>query len=193
MAAAGPLQRLFVGVPLSEELRWHVRRAQQALPPIGGMRLLPEEQWHVTLAFLGEVEEVVAEEARRVVESVPAVMGGEGFLGGFLMLPTERRARVVALALSDGMSMWCDLHDFITGSLRRAGVRLPEGRGFRPHLTIARLRVPGAVRPKSDIGPQRFTVESVCLYRSELWREGARYTILARTTFLETGIRQSSG
>jgi RNA 2',3'-cyclic 3'-phosphodiesterase len=176
-------ERLFIGVPLPESLKRYVRAAQEALPKMSGLRLLPEDQWHVTLAFLGEVDRTTAQLARRIVEVVPPEMGGECGLGGFLMLPSEDKTRVVTLAIQDDGGPFAKLYEVLMTSLETAGVMEREDRPFRPHLTVARLRIPGRVRPRSEVGQVRFAVESVCLYRSELKREGASYTVLTRRVF----------
>jgi RNA 2',3'-cyclic 3'-phosphodiesterase len=178
-----PRERLFVGVPLPEGLKALVREAQQALPRTNGLRLLPETQWHVTLAFLGEVEPDAGFVARKIVEAVPPEMGGTCRLGGLLMLPSAGKARVAALAIDDYEGAFAQLYEVIMSSLETAGVMEREKRPFRPHLTVARVRTPGPVRPRSDVEPVRFAVESVCLYKSELRREGAVYTVLARRVF----------
>lgn len=175
------LQRLFVGVPVPEGAKEHIRRAQAVLPTTGGLRLLPEEQWHVTLAFLGEVDRAIGAEAKSIVEALPASMGGESELEGFLMLPSARRARVVALAVRDDGGIWADLYESVISSFEIAGIMRREKRPFRPHLTVARMKVPGVVVPKAEPGRTRFAVESVCLYASELGREGARYIVVARS------------
>ena len=180
---ADPHERLFIGVPLPESLKGFVREAQAALPRISGLRLLPEEQWHVTLAFLGEVDQATALVARRIVEAVPSAMGGGAWLGGFLMLPSATKARVAALEIDDDRGVFADLYEVVMTSLETAEVLEREKRPFRPHLTVARMRTPGRVRPRSEIERVRYAIDSVCLYRSELRREGATYTVLARRVF----------
>jgi RNA 2',3'-cyclic 3'-phosphodiesterase len=175
--------RLFVAVPLPTRLRPVVRRAQEALSPAPPLRLLEPDQWHVTLAFIGEVDAGKAAVARGVVESLPPEMGGEAFLEGFLMLPSPSRARVVTLELADPQEVFGTLFEAIMGGLENGGVMQREKRPFRPHLTIARLRTPGAVRPRYESERARFAVESVCLFESELRREGAVYTVVGRRTF----------
>jgi len=177
----GDRQRLFVGVPLPDELLGFVRAAQSLLPPMPGLRLARPEQVHLTLAFIGETDEVKAAAARAVVDSVPCGMGGEGLITRFLMLPGPTKARVVALELADGDGVFAELFERVMTGLEAAGVMRREKRPFRPHVSIARLRAPGRVQPRSECGQARFAIESVCLYRSELRREGAVYTMLTRT------------
>jgi RNA 2',3'-cyclic 3'-phosphodiesterase len=176
-------QRLFIAVPLPDKLRGFVGRAQQLLPQMAGLRLLRADQLHVTLAFIGEVGEDKAAAARALVDSVPDDMGGEGLISRFLLLPSASKTRVVTLEVMDGEGVLASLFARIMGGLETAGVMEREKRPFRPHLTVARLRVPGPVQPRSESGQARFAVESVCLYKSELKREGAAYAVLARTVF----------
>ena len=179
--AGEPGRRLFVAVPLPSEALGFVASAQRLLPALPGLRLMREDQLHVTLAFIGRVQEPKAAAAREVVESLPADVGGEGRMERFLFLPSPGRARVVALELSDGDQVFARLFEEVMGGLERAGVMQREKRPFRPHLTIARLRVAGPVQPRSECGQARYAVESVCLYESELKREGAVYTVRSRT------------
>lgn len=180
----GGSQRLFVAVPLPGELLGFVRDSQGLLPRVPGLRLMSEGQFHVTLAFIGEVGGRETSAAREVVLSVPPEMGGDAQIERFLFIPSAGRARVVALDISDLQGVFGRLFERVMGGLESAGVMQREKRPFRPHLTIARLRNPGPVEPRSESGRARFAVESVCLYKSELRREGAVYTVLARTVLL---------
>lgn len=177
----GAQQRLFVAVPLPKDMLGFVRGAQGMLPRVPGLRLMTPAQFHITLAFIGEVGEAEAQAAREVVGSVPPGMGGEGLMHRFLLLPSPKRARVVALEVHDGDGAFARLFEWVMEGLERSGVMQREKRPFRPHLTIARLRNPGPVQPRSESGGAPYAIESVCLYESELRREGAVYTVVART------------
>ncbi|MFH0915591.1 MAG: RNA 2',3'-cyclic phosphodiesterase [bacterium] len=176
-------QRLFIAVPLPRELLGFVTAAQALLPAVRGLRVLRPDQLHVTLAFIGEVDEAKGAAARAVVDSLPADMGGEGVVGRFLLLPSATKARVVTLEVADDQGVFAGLFAQVMGGLEAARVMEREKRPFRPHLTIARLRTPGPVQPRSENGQARFAVESVCLYKSELKREGAVHTVLTRAVF----------
>lgn len=176
-------QRLFVAVPLPDGLEGLVRHAQEALSQDHALRLTGPEQWHVTLAFIGEVGAAKAEAAKRVIDELPAEMGGEATIERFLMLPSASRARVVALELGDGEGAFGRLFEAVADGLEKGAVMERETRRFRPHLTIARLRVPTRVRPRYESGRAGFAIQSVCLYRSELGRERAVYTVVCRKEF----------
>lgn len=173
-------QRLFVAVPVPETSLGSVRRAMEAVAGMPGLRVLRDPQLHVTLAFIGEVEAGKAEAARAVVEAIPCDLGGEAELGRFLLLPSSSRARVVTLEIVDRRGVFGRLFEYVMGGLETAGVMGREKRPFRPHLTIARLRTPCAVRPRFESEPAPFAVQSVCLYESWLRREGAEYSVVAR-------------
>ena len=175
-------QRLFVAVPLPEGLLPLAECAQAALPALPGLRLLRPEQLHVTLAFIGEVGREKARAAEEVVAQLPQGLGGQGLLAGFLMLPSPRKARVVALAVDDREHAFASVFEAVMAGLENAGVMEREKRPFRPHLTVARLRDPGPVVPKSECDEAPYPIESVCLYKSELKREGACYSVLCNRT-----------
>lgn len=183
MADSGGTQRLFVAVPIPQEAFAFVHEAQALLPSLDGLRLTREDQFHITLAFIGEVEDSKAAAAAEVVQAVPADFGGEVALSGFAFFPSMNKARVAALGVDDPAGILTALFEQVMGGLEEEGVMEREKRPFKPHLTIARLRVPKVIRPKSELGRRQFALESVCLYRSELRREGALYTVLVERRF----------
>ena len=113
-------------------------------------------------------------------------------IDGFLLLPSGERARVVALGVTDETGVLGRLFETVTRRLEEAGVMRRDRRPFRAHVTIARMRRAGRVQPTSDCGQIVFAVESVCLYESELRREGARYTVLARSDLQKARGRETA-
>lgn len=183
MRTADPAtERLFIGVPLPEATSALVRAAQDALPAVRGLRPVRPEQVHVTLAFLGEVGAEAREAARRIVASIPREAGGLTVLGGYVLLPSARRPRVVALSVDDPAGVFARLFEVVMGGLEQGWVMRREKRPFRAHATIARLRVAVDIGLKSECGRAPFPVESVRLYRSELRPEGALYTVVEERT-----------
>jgi 2'-5' RNA ligase len=167
-----------VGVPLPEALLPAVLDAQRDVAELAGVRLVTREQLHVTLAFLGEVAPEVSQAVADVVRGLGAVNGGQALLAGLLPLPSARRARVVALAITDSDGVFERLYSNIWTELERKGIGRREKRPFRPHLTLARLNPPASVQPRHEWRTVPFEIESVCLYRSELRRQGALYTVI---------------
>ena len=172
--------RLFVALELPEPavaaLAAWARRAERE-----GLRLVPRESLHVTLAFLGErpdedVEAIVGalEEAPR--EPVPLRARAPAWL-------PPRRPSVLAVDLDDPDDACARLQAAVSESLAALGVFTPEKRAFRPHVTVARVRrgarVDKSLPEISD--PMTFAAAALTLYRSRLSPKGASYDALART------------
>lgn len=133
-------------------------------PERDGVRWTTRPQWHVTLRFLGEVDDpapvVAALEAAPLVRCAATVGPRVAALGrGVVMAP------VTGLdALAEG----------VVAATAPFG-RPPEARAFRGHLTLARVRR-GPVRDLVGEGIDlRFPVEDVRLVRSRPGPGGSRY------------------
>ena len=140
--------RLFVSIePPPEvlaELAAVVEPLRLAAPEL---RWAGRESWHLTLAFLGEVDERVLPDlstrleraARRHPSQRLRIDGGGAF-------PTVARARVVWAGIRADGSALAALAASVAAGARRAGAPPPdEGRKYRPHLTLARCRQPADV------------------------------------------------
>jgi len=99
-----------------------------------GLRWTPREQWHLTLAFLGEVDAERLPAVRRACAvavparcAAPLQLSGAGRFGD----------RVLWAGLDGDRAALVDLAARLVAALRAAGVDTDE-RPYRPHLTIAR-------------------------------------------------------
>ncbi len=170
--------RLFLAVPLTEDSRHAiVGHLQASLPhPLPGRPVRPEN-WHLTLRFLGEVNEAAAD---RVVREVDAAERGPAFrirwgsLGAF---PRPRRANVLWLGLERGAEEAERLAAVVEEATEAAGFP-PEDRPFRSHLTLSRLRPDQDVTPVLEAVPPlglAMPVDRVVLFGSHLGPGGPRY------------------
>lgn len=112
------------------------------------LRWTSREAWHITLAFLGEVDEPAA---ARLIPRLERAAGRHGqfslAFAGAGAFPAPDRARVLWCGLSGDRRSLAALAASVAAAARRAGATLPdEGRPFRPHLTLARCRMPADVR-----------------------------------------------
>ena len=145
-------------------------------------RLSDPETFHLTLAFLGEVDPDRAEEAHAELEGI-AMPGFDLALSGVFALSEA----IVAAGVADATAL-ADLHGRVLRALRRAGVTL-DRRRFRPHVTLARLprRISGSevealrlfLARNGGFRSDRFTVRSFALYASTLHPDGALHEPLA--------------
>jgi len=155
-----------------------VQPLQVAAPEL---RWAGRESWHLTLAFLGEVDEgVLAELSTRLERAAGrhpqqrlSITGGGAF-------PSAGRARVVWAGIrADGRAL-AALAASVAAGARRAGAPPPdEGRKYHPHLTLARCRQPADVRSLTNqlaqaSGPD-WTADAIHLIRSHLTGSSPRY------------------
>jgi RNA 2',3'-cyclic 3'-phosphodiesterase len=184
--------RLFVGLALPPAVLDDLDAACAPFRPLrDDLRWTSREAWHITLAFLGEVNDLsltrllprLERAARRHYSFSLSVAGAGAF-------PSSARANVLWSGLSGDRRALAELAASVTAGARRAGAAPPDaGRRFRPHLTLARCRAPADVRAivaslEGYQGPL-WTVEEIYLIRSRLGGQ-PRYETLG-TWKLRTG------
>ena len=148
-----------------------------------GLRWEQRERYHLTLQFLGPVQEV----GPVVAGLAGAVRERDAFsfrLGGAGAFPKPGRARIVWMGAAVGGSDLVRLAGAVAAGLRPVGYE-PDRKEFHPHLTLARLKVPDNVADVlAAIGPEAvgeaFTVGEIVLYQSRLSSKGPTYTVLER-------------
>lgn len=173
------MHRLFVGLRPPAPVRRHLLSLAGGIP---GARWQSDEQLHLTLRFIGEVERPVAEDVALALGQVrfpPVEIALDG-VGQF-----ERRGRPNAV--------WAGVrpHDPLTllhHKIDQALVRLrlePERRTYLPHITLARMHAaPGAadrfLADQAALSSPPFRIEHFTLFESHLGREGAIYEPVER-------------
>jgi 2'-5' RNA ligase len=149
--------------------------------PLPG-RPVPPESWHLTLRFVGWVSPV---EYDRLLAGVAALDLGRRFrvgIGTAGAFPNPRRATVLWLDVLEGGLGLTRLAEQVEEVVEAIGFE-PEGRPYRPHLTISRIRPDQDVRgllERYPAGTVEFAAEAVTLFESHLGRGGARYEALER-------------
>jgi 2'-5' RNA ligase len=152
---------------------------------IGGARWQDDEQLHLTVRFIGEVDGRAADDvvaALGQVHSLPIAVALNG-VGRF-----ERQGRTdtiwAGVAPHDALAA---LHRKVDHALVHIGLA-PEGRAYLPHITLARLpRALGAeveveafIARHAGLSSPRFSFDHLVLFESELTRDGARYHAVDR-------------
>ena len=179
-------QRLFIGIALDDAARAAVQRAidacnaAHAMPQ--GLRWLPSDNWHLTLQFLGHVDDATAAAVRdacaataRACERFELELGGSG------AFKSARSARVIWFGVSRGQERMAALYDALLQHTEPLGFER-EARAYTAHLTLARLKQPlnvEALLPALQLAPARMPVSALTLFRSHLSSRGARYEALA--------------
>lgn len=175
--------RLFVALALPSRItRALLGWRREALAGVHGLRLLDEEDLHVTLCFLGRQ----ISEAVQVIGAACAAVASEAsapslVLGSAIWLP-PRRPRVLAVELDDPGGGLAQLQSALSASLEAGGWYVPERRPYMGHVTVARVRGGATVRSDELPSPPKasFMASDVVLFQSLLSPAGARYEALAR-------------
>jgi 2'-5' RNA ligase len=132
------------------------------------LRWTTPDQWHVTLRFLGDVDEAAALELFHGVKGrrVDAELGPTvERLGPELVVVPVRGLDALAAAV------WAVSPDL---------GEPPHVDGFRGHLTVARQRGGGSTSADGVAVSAGFVVDEIALVRSDLHADGARYTTVTR-------------
>lgn len=178
----GPIGRLFLALDLSAEAKQALVAQLNELDVRIPGRLVPPENWHLTLRFLGEV---MAVEYDRLLMQLSTADLGESFrfaLEGMGAFPKEKRAAVLWSAIGEGSDSVRRLAAIVEERVCASGLP-PEDRPFRAHLTLSRIRPPedvsGLLVASRDVRVLSRAVE-VSLYRSHLGSGGAKYELMER-------------
>jgi 2'-5' RNA ligase len=171
------MHRLFVAVRPPFEVR---AMLLSIMGGVQGARWQTDDQLHLTLRFIGEVDRRQAEDVHAALLALrhPAFEIAARGLGTF-----DRRGTPAALWA--GVTPQEDLrilHKKVDQACQRAGLP-PERRAYAPHITLARLgRAPGPLDSvMADAGRATsapFRVDHFSLYESCLTPEGAVYTAI---------------
>lgn len=171
----GSNDRLFLGIALTEEVRRNLWSQLQAEEIPG--RIVPPENWHLTLRFLGDTPR---EALDRLVQALGTeVLGSRTAItfGGFGAFPRATRASVLWLGVGEGAEALCTRAARVEEVTRRAGFP-SDVRPFTPHLTLSRIRPARDVRrlvERTPLSIERMPVEALVLFRSRLGRGPAHY------------------
>jgi 2'-5' RNA ligase len=174
--------RLFVTAWPTPEVVEHVRRIDRA--GWRDVRSIPEQNWHITLRFIGDAE------ASRAVDALRAATLPRATARVVSQLEVLDRTSLVVPV--DGLD---ELATEVWAATRHIG-RVEPSRRFRGHLTVGRSRGKRPIADRQPIASAdrleqaiEFVVDEVALVASELSPQGARYTTVATFTTSGGGAR----
>jgi 2'-5' RNA ligase len=171
--------RLFVALRPPPPVRALLLRAMHG---IAGARWQSDEQLHLTLRFIGEVD-------RHMAEDIAAALGAlhappvTARIAGVNLFERQGWPHMVWARVTPEAAL-AALHRKVEQCLARVGIAA-ETRAFVPHITLARLnRASGPVAPflalHGDLASDAFPFGHVTLYESEMGHGGSRYHPVAR-------------
>lgn len=169
--------RLFTAIAIPPEIGQGLLSRQQG---IEGARWRPLEAFHITLRFIGDVQEPVAAELDEALETIGAPafdlqLAGAGHFG------EGADIHAVWAGVEDNAPLR-RLQKANESAARAAGLK-PESRLYTPHVTLAYLKRPAApevgawIQTHNLLRSPAFTVDRFGLYSSWQTREGSSYRL----------------
>ncbi len=181
--------RTFIAVETGKTIRDRCVALQETLARAGAdVKWVEEENLHVTLLFLGEVEDRdVPALCKAVAEVCAAQPGFRLSVEGVGCFPNPRRPRVIWVGAGAGSAELIALHDALEPPLLALGCYRREDRQYTPHITLGRVRgersaeaLASALARKADWQAGVTEVREVRVLSSELTPQGPVYTVLSR-------------
>src|SRR5262245_57463898 len=186
--------RLFIAIELDDPARVAIALEQKRLKRILGdettLKWVRPEHMHLTLAFLGEVDDGRSDALIEAVREPIARPRVTIAFGGTGMFPPHGPPRVLWLGLRSGEADVVEIQRIVSERLNRAGVEL-EARPFHPHLTLGRWRHSRQSDRRALAGVDardaiaRIEATAVTLVRSRLSSNGPTYTALCEAPLAE--------
>lgn len=185
--------RTFCAIELSNEVRErlaeHAQQLREKNPEASASWSKPEKV-HLTLKFFGNVPtqnvtQISAAASRVAKQFSPFQIR----IGGTGVFPRRSRPQVLWVGVEDASAQLLDLQQRLEEEFAREGFA-KEDRGFRPHLTIARLRRPEDARQLAEAHIQtkfdsiEVPVNEFVLFRSDLSPKGSIYTVISKHAFI---------
>jgi len=175
------MARMFVSVPVADA-SWSTS-VSTALRSCKGVRPSPPEQLHITLRFIGDIEEA---RIPALVSAVKAACEGSGpfevSIRGMGCFPNERCPSVVWVG-AEPHDRLTALSNGISKELKRARFRFDE-KPFKSHITVGRCNGPtdvsGVLAQFRDAELHTFECDHVTVVRSFLGPSGARHKTVER-------------
>jgi len=173
--------RCFIEIDLPDTVKSYViEKVMQIKSASTGydFRIVKKENLHVTLAFLGEIDEKTLEE---IIKKTSAVAGK--FCGFECSL-----SKIEAFPAKSPRMIWITLNENIAFSnlyeeLKKALTLENEHAGFKAHITAARLKPDSKAKKaiiirKTETEPLKFQVRELKIMKSTLKSDGPEYAVM---------------
>ena len=180
--------RAFISVDLEPQAKliefWEGLKGSNA-----PLKLVNLDIIHMTLKFLGDTQEGLVEEIERIMtESIQDIEPFEVKLKGTGAFPNLNYMKVVWVGL-EGAEPLISISRTLDNELSKLGFKR-EKRGFRPHVTVARVKGPrnknilaDVINEYKDVDFGIKNVDCIRLKKSVLSREGPTYSTVREIKF----------
>ncbi|MCS7105848.1 MAG: RNA 2',3'-cyclic phosphodiesterase [Candidatus Aenigmarchaeota archaeon] len=178
--------RCFVGLLTPKELNQNIRKVLEEIKKLPmKCKFVEEQNFHICLSFLGEVEKSEIEKIKKILDSITFNFKSfEVLVEGIKLIPNKNFLRVIAFDVRDESKK--------IEELRRMIVNTIGGDSKPPHITLCRVKsvekrdfVTKKLEEMKDLSIGKMKIDRLQIIKSELRKEGPVYSILHESKFKE--------
>ncbi|MBN2413803.1 RNA 2',3'-cyclic phosphodiesterase [candidate division KSB1 bacterium] len=177
--------RTFICFEIPVPIKERIVKLQNELRSLGrGVRWVNPDGIHLTLKFLGDVQEKdIVKIAEAVKTSVNGFMPVKIKIANTGAFPNFKRPRVIWIGVEEPTGQLVEIHRVIEQELEKLEYE-KENRNFSPHLTLGRIKSSDGIEKitnklsNREINFGEFTAVEIIIMKSELKPSGAVYTPL---------------
>jgi 2'-5' RNA ligase len=173
------MPRLFIAIDIPDRIKDDISATYIAIP---GARWIEDAQIHLTLRFIGEVDNPVEQEIIVALKNV-SMPSFNLTLKSVGFFPPRKEPRILWVGINDSPEL-IRLQSKIEHALTASGIQ-PDTRHFHAHITVARLdntpvdKAALYLTNNSLFSTEPFEVSDFHLYESHLKKEGALHLKIA--------------
>jgi len=176
--------RTFIAVDITHEVRERIIQFIQVLQKVGGnIKWVHPENIHITLYFLGEVDEKTITSVEKIIQaSMEGIRAFPVSVEGISVFPSMERPRVLWAGVKNGSGELKKIYHSIHHTLIREAIDVKKGeKEYIPHLTLGRVKGRCDQKLVNEMNKAfnrmfgHFSVHEVVLYQSTLTKSGPLY------------------
>jgi RNA 2',3'-cyclic 3'-phosphodiesterase len=165
-------KRVFISIDLPEDVRAYLKNRHR--PEIRWVKWMNEQNYHITLNFLGQISD---ERQQEVLEIITRVSLNHSRFD--LKISRGKIERDMYWLVPDPSPPLSAIQEELRQEFREAKIGKRERRRYIPHLLFAKSRTGRYMEELvADLTPQEFTVDAIHLYDSELTPGKATHTLI---------------
>lgn len=172
------LKRLFIAIPVPKEWKQSLINIYKKNKKLKDVNWVPDEQYHITATFIGEIEEQKIQNLIETVQKgIQEVRPFELSLETITVAPNERQSKMLWAKLKPSKE-YQEISKLIRQHVSDEFQIKEEQRESIPHITLARFRKPVApfmLELNEQLPAERLEVMHVEIWESDLQNKNERY------------------
>lgn len=174
--------RAFIAIQCPEELKKKLVEVQKKISLFGKMKLVELENMHMTLKFLGDVDEKKIDAIADTLDSISENRQFKLLLKGVGVFPGQSYVRVIWVGVDEGSDRVIEIQKRIDNGLVSHGFE--RDKRFHPHFTLARVKsidrseIREFLQDNANTEFGSFQVTGIDLMESKLSPKGPIYSLI---------------